>query len=81
MTIHQLMPNLQQPVTFEIKVSGCLDICPEDWIEGMKMIVDDAEDKHLTTTFICTVDQAALIGFLRRLYALGIPLISVNFVM
>ena len=75
---HQNVPNLQQPVTYEIRVAGHLDPGLADWIEGMTMTVNTAEDGPSIATLICTVDQAALIGLLRRLYSLGIPLISVN---
>ena len=74
----QFVPNLQQPATYEIKVAGHLDLGLADWIEGMTIAVNAAEDEPSITTLTCTVDQAALIGLLRRLYALGIPLISVN---
>lgn len=78
MNKQQLVPNLQQPATYEIKVVGYLDLGLADWIEGMTMTVNTAEDEPSITTLTCTVDQAALIGLLRRLYGLGIPLISVN---
>lgn len=76
----QLVPNLQQPATYEIKVAGHLDLGLADWIEGMTLTVNTIQDGLSITTLTCTVDQAALIGLLRRLYGLGIPLISVNFV-
>ncbi len=39
--------------------------------------VESAGDGSPITTLTGTVDQAALHGLLRRLYALGLPLISV----
>lgn len=74
----QFVPNLQQPAEFEIRLAGHLDSSLADWIEGMTITVNAAEDAPAITTLTCTVDQAALIGLLRRLYGLGIPLISVN---
>ncbi|MCB9450259.1 MAG: hypothetical protein H6672_02400 [Anaerolineaceae bacterium] len=76
----QFVPNLQQPATYEIKVAGHLDPGLADWVAGMTMTVNNSADGLSITTLTCTVDQAALIGLLRRLYGLGIPLISVNFV-
>ena len=75
-----LVPDLQRPATYEIKVAGHLDLCPSEWIEGMTMTTNTDEDEPSITTLTCMVDQAALIGLLRRLYARGIPLISVDFV-
>ena len=38
----------------------------------------DSDDDGLPVTFLTgTLDQAALLGLLRRLYSLGLPLISV----
>lgn len=46
---------------------------------GMMMVTFDSDDDGLpVTTLTVTVDQAALQGLLRRLYNLGLPLISVN---
>ena len=70
--------DLSQPVTYQIKVPGHLDECWSDWAEDMTISVDTDKDGVLTTTLTCTVDQATLQGLLRRLYSLGIPLISVN---
>lgn len=43
------------------------------------MVTFDSDDDGLpVTTLTVTVDQAALQGLLRRLYNLGLPLISVN---
>jgi hypothetical protein len=44
----------------------------------MTIKVESEGDGPPTTTLTGTVDQAALQGLLRRLYALGLPLISVN---
>ena len=41
------------------------------------MVMVESEDDNLPiTTLTGTFDQAALLGFLRRLYSLGLPLIS-----
>jgi hypothetical protein len=43
----------------------------------MKITVESEGDGPPVTTLTGTVDQAALQGLLRRLYSLGLPLISV----
>jgi hypothetical protein len=44
----------------------------------MTIAIHSEEDGSPVTTLTCTVDQAALHGLLRRLYSLGLPLISVT---
>ena len=44
----------------------------------MKIPAETDDDGRPVTTLTGTLDQAALHGLLRRLYSLGIPLISVN---
>jgi len=43
----------------------------------MTLTVDKDTDGLPVTTLTGTIDQAALQGLLRRLYSLGLPLISV----
>jgi hypothetical protein len=43
----------------------------------MSITFDSEDDGPPVTTLTGTVDQAALQGLLRRLYPLGLPLISV----
>ena len=66
--------TLDQPVTYQIKVPGELD---DNWANGMKVIVESDEDGQPITALSGIFDQAALLGLLRRLYSLGLPLISV----
>jgi hypothetical protein len=44
----------------------------------MTFTVESEGDGPPISTLTGTVDQAALHGLLRRLYSLGVPLISVN---
>jgi hypothetical protein len=44
----------------------------------MTIAVESEGDGPPITTLTGTVDQAALQGLLRRLYSLGLPLLSVN---
>jgi hypothetical protein len=68
--------TLDRRATYQIKVQGHLDESWSEWIGGMTFTFDDEEDDTPITSFTCTVDQAALQGLLRKLYSLGIPLIS-----
>jgi hypothetical protein len=70
--------TLYRPLTYQIKVPGYLDESWSDWVAGMAIRFESEDDGPPVTTLTCTVDQAALQGLLRRLYSLGLPLISVN---
>ena len=70
--------TLYRPVTYQIKVPGYLDESWSDWAGGMAITFESEDDGPPVTTLTGTVDQAALQGLLRRLYSLGLPLISVN---
>lgn len=69
--------TLDQPVTYQIKVPGALDESWLVWDREIKVSVERDDDGPSVTTLTGVLDQAALHGLLRRLYALGIPLISV----
>ena len=69
--------TLDRPATYQIKVPGELDESWSDWVEGMTITVDSEGDGPPVTILTGTMDQAALQGLLRRLYSLGLPLISV----
>jgi len=69
--------TLGRPVTYQIRVPGILDESWQDWAGGMTVIVESDKDGRPVTTLSGILDQAALLGLLRRLYALGLPLISV----
>ncbi|MES0351016.1 MAG: hypothetical protein ABUK19_09880 [Desulfobacteria bacterium] len=70
--------TLDRPETYQIKVPGHLDESWSDWAGGMTIAVESEGDGPPVTTLTGTLDQAALQGLLRRLYSLGLPLISVN---
>jgi hypothetical protein len=73
--------TLAQPATYQIKVPGHLDPSRSEWAEGMTITVKSEGDGPPVTTLTGTVaDQAALQSLLRRLYSLGLPLISVNWI-
>ncbi|MFC1975763.1 hypothetical protein ACFLXQ_05150 [Chloroflexota bacterium] len=73
--------TLDQPATHQIKVPGYLDESWSEWAGGMTITVESGGDDPPVTNLTGVVaDQAALQGLLRRLYSLGLPLISVNWV-
>lgn len=67
--------SLDRPATYQIQVPGRL---AENWAEGLTITVESEGDGPPITTLTGTFDQAALQSLLRRLYSLGLPLISVN---
>ena len=71
-------PTLYRPATYQIKVPGELDESWSDWVAGMTITVESQVEGPPVTTLTATLDQAALHGVLRRLYSVGLPLISVN---
>ncbi len=69
--------TLDRPATYQIKVPGVLK---QRWVEqdGDPSVINGIDDTGLqTTTLTSTIDQAGLHGLLRRLYSLGLPIISV----
>ena len=70
--------TLDRPAIYEIKVPGHLDASRSEWDGGMTITVESEGDGPPVTILTGTVDQTALQGLLRRLYSLGLPLISVN---
>ena len=72
--------TLYEPATYQIKVPGHIAESWTDWVEGMKITVNSEADGLPLTTLTGILDQAGLQGLLRRLYSVGLPLISVNWV-
>ena len=70
--------TLYKPATYQIKVPGEIGESWSDWAEGMTIAVESEGDGPPVTILTGTLDQAALQGLLRRLYSLGLPLISVH---
>lgn len=69
--------TLTWPTTYQIKVPGHLGKSWSEWSDGMMISIDGLKDGTQITTLTGTFDQAALHGLLSRLYAMGLPLISV----
>ena len=72
------MLTLDRPMIYQIKVPGGLNEHWSEWNGTMTISVDSQSDGTSVTTLTGSVDQAALQGLLRRLYAVGLPLISVR---
>jgi hypothetical protein len=70
--------TLDRPATYQIKVAVELDERWSEWNGEMSIEVGIDDEGRPVTILTGTLDQAALQGLLRRLYSLGIPLISVN---
>jgi hypothetical protein len=69
--------SLDRPATYQIKVPGHLDESWSDWVGGLTISIKSEGDGPPVTTLTGALDQAALQGLLRRLYSLGLPLVSV----
>ena len=72
--------TLDRPETYQIKVPGHLDKRWTKWDGKMIVTVDSEEDGQPVTILTGKVDQASLLGLLRKLYSLGLPLISVIYI-
>ena len=68
--------TLDRPVLYQVKVPGKLDENWPDWAGEMAVTVVSDKKGLPVPTLIGILDQAALLGLLRRLYSLGFPLLS-----
>jgi hypothetical protein len=70
--------TLDRLATYQIQVLGELDESWSEWAGKMTIAVEsEGEGPPVITLTGVVADQAALHGLLRRLYSLGLPLISV----
>jgi hypothetical protein len=74
------LPTLDRPAAYEIRVPGEIRTGWASWVEEMTVTIEREGDDPPVTAITGTFDQAALLGLLRRLYSLGVPLISVNWI-
>jgi hypothetical protein len=71
--------NPDCPVIYQISVQGYLDKSRADWFDGMVIVPQvGAEGVSITQLTGEVVDQAALLGLLRKLYDLGLTLLLVK---
>ena len=69
--------TLSSESKYEIRILGYLDDNYSDWNQEIRISTEASGESLPVTTLYCVVDQAGLLGILRRLYTLGLPLISV----
>ena len=71
--------TLDRPAIYQIEVQGYLKEHWSDWFDGMDIVPQISDEGIRVTRLTGTViDQAALHGLLRKLYDLGMPLLSVS---
>ncbi len=71
--------GLDRPAIYQIRVPGRFDKSWSEIFDNMVITVDQKGTELPVTTLTGPItDQAALHGLLRRLYGLGLPLLSVN---
>lgn len=78
MTEEKQKLTLDRAAMYEIKVPGEMKESWSEWTGGMAIAVTCEGGGMPVTTLTGAVDQAALQGILRRIYARGLPLISVR---
>lgn len=70
--------SLSEPAGYCITVQGHLDETWAEWFSGMTITIEYNDDGLPLTVLTGMVsDQAALHGYLGKLYTLGMPLITV----
>jgi hypothetical protein len=70
--------TIDHPAIYQIEVQGYLEEHWAEWFNGM-LIKPEIREEGLWVTKLtgAVVDQAALYGYLRKLYDLGMPLLLV----
>ena len=63
---------------YEIKIHGQLDDSWLGWFGEANVQTEISEDVQITTFSNLVMDQAGLVGLIRRLHGLGIVLISIR---
>jgi hypothetical protein len=69
--------SMSQTLTYQIKIPGIVEEKWLAWGETLKVSSVLADKRNPITTLTGKFDQAALIGLLRQINSLGLPLISV----
>jgi hypothetical protein len=71
--------SLNSQNRYEIKIYGQLDDSWLGWFGEAKALVETVVDNSQVTTFSNVImDQAGLVGLIRRLHGLGVVLVSVR---
>jgi len=79
-TIKKARLTLDQPVVYQIQIPGHIDGRSLDWVGDVTVKIDFDDTGAPITILTGEFDQAALIGTLRRLYSLGLPLLLAKWV-
>ncbi len=73
---HVVLPTMQEPANYRIRVRGSLDVSWSDRLGGMQVTECESLDGDVETTLTGRlVDQAALSGVLNTLYELHLPVL------
>ena len=72
--------TLDRPVKYQIKVPGKLETEQLRFTKELTITVEIGQDEMPVSILTGVFDQSALLGFLRYLYSLGIPLLAVLYV-
>ena len=70
--------TLDRMAVYQIKVPGELDAAWLDLTEPVQVSVERQDPGFPISSLVGTFDQARLHSLLRRLYSMGLPLISVT---
>ncbi len=73
------MSQLDEHASYTIRMQDDVDQALIDWFGPVHMTTTQAADGQRVTTLIAALaDQAAMVGLVRHLHALGIVLLSVE---
>ena len=73
------MSQLDERASYTIRMQGGVDQALIDWFGPVRMTTTQAADGQCVTTLSAALaDQAAMVGLVRHLHALGIVLLSVE---
>jgi len=72
--------SLDSQVTYQIKVPGDIRGLLSGYDKRITLSIEEDNGNPPITILLCLVDQAGLHGLLRRLYSIGLPLISVVYI-
>ncbi len=81
MALHQRKLTMYRPAVYRIRIQGVLDASWSEYFAAQVISVEEDEAGFPVTTFASEpVDQAALVGLVNYLNALGLPLMSVEYI-
>jgi len=72
---HLPQNDLNEPLTYQIRLKGELGAEWADWFDGLTITLEEQGNTLITGQ---ALDQAALHGLLKKVRDLGMPLISVS---